>query len=114
MAKKEKKKWPNWLIAILIFSPFIGLFSYGFLSSRKASTELEENAKTTIGEVIRNYRIKSRGDFIVYQFYVGNKLYEDHQPVSGEIKKGTCYMVRYSPKSPANCEIILTKIVPCD
>lgn len=114
MGKKKEKKWLNWLIGILMISPFVGVFTFGFLSSQEDSKVLGKNAQITIGKVVRNYRIKSRGDFIVYQFYVDNKLYEDHQPVSESIEEGTCYKVRYSPKSPDNCEIILTQIVPCD
>ena len=114
MAQPQKKKWSNWLIVLLMVSPFVGIFTYGFYTSSKYSKELEENAQMSVGKVVSNYRIKSRGDFIVYQFYVDNKLYVDHQPVSESIKEGTCFKVKYSAKSPDNCEILLNQIIPCD
>lgn len=113
MPQKKGKKWLNWVIAILVITPFLGVFIYGFMSSNQDTKELESYSEITIGKVVRTYRVKSRGEFIVYQFYVDGKLIEDHQPVSERIEKGTCYQVKYSPKSPENCKMALETPLEC-
>lgn len=111
--KKRKIRRPFGIGIVLVSIILLGLFTYGLFLSKIDSIELNENVETTIGKVVKTYRIRSRGYFVVYQFLVDGKVYEDHQPTSEEIKNGLCYIVRYSSKSPENCEIILSQVVPC-
>lgn len=113
-SRKHSKKLSSWQLAVILLIPFILLFLYGLNSAIKSDTELDENEMFTVGKVVRTYRLKSRGDFIRYEFTVNGKVYRDNQSIDQDVTRGDCYVVRYSSISPRNCKMVLSRPVACD
>jgi hypothetical protein len=75
--------------------------------------DIEKNKRISIGSITRAYRIKSRSDFIVYEFEFDQKVYDRHQNVEGDFKVGDCYLVQFSFKNPNHSKMILTEKKIC-
>lgn len=101
------------IVSIVGIALFIGLFVFIFRSWSKEDQDIQENGQKTIGKITRTYRIKSRGDYIIFQFNYDGKQYEEHQSVEDDFKVGDCYSVVFSTKDPQHAKLITSEKRNC-
>jgi hypothetical protein len=111
--RKKKKVLPKWMAIPIVIIPFAVLFYFLYSSHQEEVIDIEENKKSTIGSITRTYRIKSRGDFIVYDFNFDQKTYDRHQSVEGDYNVGDCYLVQFSSKNPKHSKMLLSEKKVC-
>lgn len=108
--KKRKIEWARPLIGGVVLAGIIFLVVYSWRIEKR---DIEENKMSAVGMVIRNYRIKSRGDFIEYGFIFEGIDYRGHQPVNNQIQKGECYLVEFSKKNPNQSRVVIEEKRKC-
>ncbi|MEM0941990.1 MAG: hypothetical protein AAGI25_19690 [Bacteroidota bacterium] len=101
------------VVGIVGTALFIGLLAFIFESWSKEEQDIQENGQKTIGRITRTYRIKSRGDYIVFKFNYDGKKYEEHQSVEGSFEIGDCYSIVFSTKNPQHANLITSEKRNC-
>ena len=112
MSKSNNKK--EAYIGIVGVIIFISLILFIFKSWHDEKLDIEKNGIDGTGEIIRVYRIRNRGTFIVFRFGFNGKYYEEHQAVEDDYKIGDCYKVLFSSKNPEHAKLLLSEKRTCN
>lgn len=104
----------KWIFPVFGSLILIGVIYFVLYSWENEKLDIEENKIFAVGIVVKSYYIKSRGDFIEYEFAHEGIIYRAHQPTSHQIQNRQCYLVEYSRKNPKHSKMVIEKKRKCN
>ena len=107
--KKVKLILPTLGSLLLISIILLVLFSW-----QNEKLDIEENKMFAVGTVIKSHYIKSRGNYIEYEFTHEGVFYRAHQPTGHKIQTRQCYLVEYSSKKPNHSRMLTSESRKCN
>ena len=104
----------KWVFPVLGGLLLIGIISFVLYSWKNEKLDIERNKMSAVGLVIKSYYIRSRGDYIEYEFAHEGVDYRAHQPTGHQIQNRQCYLVEYSRKNPEHSRMIIEEKRECN
>jgi hypothetical protein len=106
----------NKFFAIILVVVGFVLF-YGIYSSISKKRMLEEKSIISEAVITSKYRIRSRGYYVNYEFYIDNKKYKGSQKLMKKdliIEEGDKFLVEFVKENPDYNKINLNKKIEND
>jgi hypothetical protein len=106
----------NKFFAIILVVVGFVLF-YGIYSSISKKRRLEEKSIISEAVITSKYRIRSRGYYVNYEFYIDNKKYKGSQKLMKKdliIEEGDKFLVEFVKENPDYNKINLNKKIEND